>query len=149
MVSVKELITARGHPNISARHRSTFEVTKDPYVTPRGDCIIAVSASKAAADLSPEFKNLLKNSTTVVVFRLEVEDYTWIVRGYGSESMVLTDERSMVFRRSRYVCPRTVMIGADKSAVDLPREIVEALRKPDTPIQITLEAYRRDTSACE
>ena len=149
MVSVREFITAKGHPNISARHRSTFEITKDPYVTPRGDCIIAVSASKAAVDLSPEFKNLLKSSATVVVFRLEVEGFTWVVRGYGSESMVLTDERSMVFRRSRYVCPRTVMVGADKSAIDLPRKVVEVLRKPDASIRITLEAYRGDTSACE
>lgn len=144
MVSAREFITAKGHPNISARHRNTFEVTKDPYVTPRGDCIIAVSASKAAADLSPEFKRLLRSSETIVVFRLRVGEFTWDVRGYGSESMVLTDERSMVFRKSRYVCPRTVMVGADKSAIDMPRGLVEVLKRPDVYVQIVLEAYRED-----
>lgn len=136
-----EVLTARGHPNISARHRSTFEVTRDSYVTPRGDCIIAVSASKAPADLNPEFKRLLRIEGVRVVFTLKAGGFTWTVRGYGSKRLTLTDERSMVFRRSLYVCPRTVMVGADKAAGDLPREVVEVLRRPETEVLITLKAH--------
>lgn len=136
-----EVLTARGHPNISAKHKSTFEVTKDSHVTPRGDCIVAVSASKASADLNPEFKRLLRTEGAKLVFTLKVGGFTWTVRGYGSKLLMLTDERSMVFRRSRYICPRTVMIRADKAAKDLPREVVEVLRRAETTVLITLKAY--------
>ncbi|RLF17024.1 MAG: DUF371 domain-containing protein, partial [Thermoprotei archaeon] len=40
-MEIVEEIIAWGHPNIRALHRSTMEITKEPYVTPRGDCIIA------------------------------------------------------------------------------------------------------------
>jgi hypothetical protein len=139
----REIILARGHPNITAKHKTTFEITKDPYVTLRGDCIIAVSASKAAYDLSWEFKQLVKNEDTLVIFKLEVESFTWTVRGYGSEKMTLTDVRSMVFRKSQYVCPRTVMIKADASACNVPREILPLLKNPNAIIRITLEAFRQ------
>jgi hypothetical protein len=140
---VREFILARGHPNITAKHKTTFEITKDPYVTPRGDCIIAVSASKAAYDLSREFKHLIKNENTLVAFKLEVGPFTWTVRGYGSERMTLTDVKSMVFRRSQYICPRTVMTKANASASNVPREILQLLKNPDTVIRITLEASRQ------
>jgi len=137
-----EYVVARGHPNITAKHKTTFEITRDPYVTPRGDCIIAVSASKAAYDLSPEFKQLLKSGSTVVTLKLEAGPFTWTVRGYGSREMTLTDVKSMVFRKSQYVCPRTVMVKADSSASDLPREVLRLLKSPDTVVHITLEAFK-------
>lgn len=68
--------------------------------------------------------------------------YTWTVRGYGSDRMTLTDTRSMVFRKSEYICPRTVMVRAESSASNLPREILQLLKKPDTIVNITLEAVR-------
>ncbi|MBS7617409.1 DUF371 domain-containing protein [Candidatus Bathyarchaeota archaeon] len=133
---------ARGHPSITAKHKTTFEITKDPYLTLRGDCIIAVSASKAAYDLSWEFKQFLKSEATLITFKLEVGPFTWMVKGYGSEKMILTDVKSMVFRRSQYICPRTVMIKADSSASSLPREILPPLKNPDTVVHIALEAFR-------
>ncbi|HIP58595.1 MAG TPA: DUF371 domain-containing protein, partial [Archaeoglobus profundus] len=37
---MKEVITAWGHPNITAKHRTTLEITKDEELSIRGDCII-------------------------------------------------------------------------------------------------------------
>ncbi len=138
---------ARGHPNITAKHKTTFEITKDPYLTLRGDCIIAVSASKAASDLSWEFKQFIKSDDALVIFKLEVGPFTWTVKGYGSEKMTLTDARSMVFRRSYYVCPRTVMIKADSSASSLPRRILQLLKDPNTSVHITLEAFKEQSNS--
>lgn len=112
-------------------------------MTPRGNCIIAVSASKAVCDLSREFKQLLKSETALVIFKLEVGPFTWMVKGYGSEKMILTDVKSMVFRRSQYICHRTVMIKADSAASNLPRGILQFLKNPDTIIHITLEVFRK------
>lgn len=56
--------------------------------------------------------------------------------------MILTDVKSMVFRRTQYICPRTVMIKADSSASSLPREILPLLKNPDTVLRITLKVFR-------
>ena len=42
---------AWGHVNVRATHRSTFEVTREPSLTPRGDCIVGVSSEVGAAGL--------------------------------------------------------------------------------------------------
>jgi len=64
---VIERILAKGHKNVKATHRTTLEVTKDKYLTPRGDCIIAISANKAASDLSESFKYYLKKPGSILV----------------------------------------------------------------------------------
>lgn len=45
------VIKARGHPNIKATHRTTIEVTKDNYLTGRGDCILGIDADKSLKDM--------------------------------------------------------------------------------------------------
>lgn len=134
-----ELIEARGHPNLRATHKTTLEITKDPYLTLRGDCIIAVEADKAAKDLSPEFKRLASSEGGIITLRIEAEDFYDTVRGFGSPKLLFTDGGSMVFRKSSYSCSRTVMIKADKAAVDLNRRLVEALRKGSTRVKLILK----------
>ena len=56
---VKEVIFAQGHENILGTHKTTLEFTKDKHLTKKGDCIVAVAADKALADLSAEFKENL------------------------------------------------------------------------------------------
>ena len=59
-LKIREEILAWGHENITARNRSTFEITKKSSLTRKGDCIIATKASKGAADLSYNFKRFAK-----------------------------------------------------------------------------------------
>ncbi|MEM2324735.1 MAG: DUF371 domain-containing protein, partial [Archaeoglobaceae archaeon] len=40
-------ILAFGHSNITAKHRTTFEITKDQEISKRADCVIGVKASKS------------------------------------------------------------------------------------------------------
>ncbi|KUO85763.1 MAG: hypothetical protein AT709_05205 [Caldivirga sp. MG_3] len=47
-----DVVWARGHVNVMATHRNTLEITRDDYVTKRGDCIVACCADKAALDLN-------------------------------------------------------------------------------------------------
>jgi len=122
------IFRARGHPNVRARHRSTFEVTREDYLTPRGDCIIGVSSEAAAADLPGWLKDGLRRGLPVVALlysggRLDA------VAGWGDPRMSLSDPVRMVFRRSDYVGPETVMVRASKAAVHLDRGLVESLRR--------------------
>lgn len=131
---------ARGHVNIKALHNSTIEVTKDPNLTPRGDCIVAVASTKAAADLPDEFKELAKVEGCKIKLVLRAGEVVDEVLGYGSPLLTFLSDKGMVFRRSSYVCPRTVMIRADKAALHLSRRLVERLRDPSTVVKLRLEA---------
>lgn len=121
---------ARGHPNISATHRTTFEITTDDYLTPRGDCIIGIGSPVAARDLPEWFKLRASKSTSLILVVLcadggEVCDS---IIGRGDERMTFSDDRKMVFRRSDYVGPETVMVRASKAAKDIDRRLVDRLK---------------------
>lgn len=124
-----ERIVAYGHSNIKASHRTTFEVTKESWLTPRGDCIVGVNASKAPKDFSGEVKDLLrKDSTLVIVVLLTENAYDYAV-GYGSSKFTLSDSVKCVFRKSSFTSPNTVAIMMNKAAKDLNRKLVEDLKK--------------------
>jgi len=138
MVAVVEQVIAKGHPNIRATHPSTIEITKDEWLTPRGDCIIGISANKAVADLSEEFKVVARNSAANIIVRIETDDISDVIIGRGDSRLNFTDNKSIVIRRSDYVCGRTLMIKANKAARDLDRRLIERLRDPNQLIVITI-----------
>jgi len=135
---VKEEIIAYGHPNITARHSTTLEITKDESIGKDADCIIGVKANKACRDLSEELKNALKSGRKVEI-SIEVEGFVEKITAYGSPALKLTDEKDVVIRKSDFVDERTLAILADKSAKDLDEEIKRRLRNPETQIKITIE----------
>lgn len=125
----KDIIIAYGHPNIKATHKTTFEVTKDTYLTPKGDCIIGIKADKALSDLSDELKNALKRRDAIVKLKLKVDDIEDEVTAYGNPRLILSSKKEAVVRKSDYICERTLAIKADKAAMDIDRRLVEKLRK--------------------
>ncbi|WP_148688280.1 MULTISPECIES: DUF371 domain-containing protein [unclassified Methanopyrus] len=128
---------ARGHENVTGRHRSTFEVTKDPEIGTTADCIIGVRADMACADLPENFKLMLRRGARVEVI-LRAGGTEDRVIGVGHPKMTLQDGRSMVFRTSDYVDDRTVLIKCDKAARDLSRDLVRALKDPRTVLTVEM-----------
>jgi len=124
-----ERITCRGHPLVRATHPTTFEVTTEDHLTREGDCIIGVRADKGAGGLSPEFRRVLTDDGAVLLTMLTAGGHTVEVRGRGSSKMTLTHPADLVWRRSRFVCPRTVAILCDQTAATLPRDLIRALRE--------------------
>lgn len=120
---------AWGHENVRATHRTTFEVTRDDYLTPRGDCIIGIRSPVAAAHLPGWFKDAARRDDSVIIAVLCAGGVCDAVAGRGSPRLSFTDERRMVFRRSDYVSGDTVMIRASKAARHLRRDLVEALQR--------------------
>lgn len=135
---VKETIHANGHENIRSTNRTTFEITKETFLTKRGDCIIAVGSSKGAVDLSPEFKKAAKHEHSQMRITLETGGQSEVITAWGSPQLSLTHSTDLVVRKSEYVCSRTLAIRADKAAKDLSRELVEKLRNPDQRVNITI-----------
>ncbi len=141
---LKEVIHARGHRNVTAGHRSTFEVTVDPEISLAADCIIAVSADKGASSLSKDFKIAAARDDAFMTAHIVCGGFSDNITGWGSPTMTFTDPRSMVFRVSDFVCGRTVMIHADKPAARLNRDLVRSLSEgKDVVVEITIEQKER------
>ena len=123
-----EKIKARGHENIIAKHPRTLEITKDDYLTKKGDCIIGISADKSLLDLSQEIKNELKKGSKVQI-TLQCDGITDQVTAYGHPKLTFSHPQEMVVRKSNFICERTLAIKADKSARELKRELIEKLKQ--------------------
>jgi hypothetical protein len=135
-----ETIFARGHENILATHRSTLEFTKDTHLTRRGDCVIAVAASKGVEDLGDEFKRILKKRTAKLTIVVRADSEREILMAHGNPRLVLTHPADMVVRRSNFICDRTLAVQADKAARDISRRLSEKLKNPQQEVVITLVA---------
>ncbi len=122
-----DFIEAKGHKNIKATHRSTIEITKDDYVTERGDCIIACSANKALSDLNSELKNVIRRDDTLVIIVIKVGDIVDYIVGRGSSKLTLSSDRKIIIRRSSYIDDATLTIHANKAAKDIDRELITKL----------------------
>ena len=140
-----EVLKARGHPAVKALHRSTFEVTREESLTPRGDCIVGVGADKALTDLSERFRRLLARGSRLVVV-LECEGLVDVVRAWGDPRLTLASHTSIVIRRSSYIDDRTLAVRSDKAAADLDRGLVARLRR-GAPLLVHLVAYTLDQEA--
>jgi hypothetical protein len=135
---IRDTIRAKGHCNVTARHKTTLQITKDAHISRKADCIIAVSADKALSNLSSEIKTALRTKAAEVRCVIHAGDASEVITGFGSPGLPQSDANDVVIRKSRFTSGRTLMIGADKAAVDLDRRFVEKLKMPEN-IFITVE----------
>lgn len=133
-----ETVLAKGHKNITATHKTTFEITREESLTEKGNCIIAVLANKAMPDFKPEFKEALKNEKAKLIIKIKTGDLYETVVAQGSPQLQLTHPTDMVVRKSSYICSRTLAIKADKAAADLSRKLVKKLQNPEQEVEIQL-----------
>jgi hypothetical protein len=124
---MKLVIKAKGHKLIKATHKSTLEITKDNYLTERGDCIIGINSNYSVKDLPEDLKDHLLNEGKIKII-IKVDDLIDSIIAYGSRNLLLTNDRSIVVRKSNYIDDRTLAINSNKSAVDIDKKIIERLR---------------------
>ena len=124
---MQEVIHARGHEHVSAEHASTFEVTTDDWLTPAGDCILAVEADRAPAAFDPAFVAACQDADATITATIEVADRSQTITGRGHPDLTFENDRSMVGRTSDYVDDRTIAVGCDAAAADVDRTLIEAL----------------------
>lgn len=122
------VVRFRGHENITARHRTTLEITKDEEITRKADCVIGVRADRSAFDLPDWLKSHLLSGGRIEI-ELVIGGSSFKINGFGSPNLTLRSRREIVVRKSSYIDDRTIAIMADKAAADLPREVVELLRR--------------------
>jgi hypothetical protein len=138
---LEEEITFYGHKNILSLHPRTVEVTKDPNLTKNGDCIIGVSANKACDDLNISVKKKLRTKDTIVKMKIIVDQDEFELTGIGNTDLSISHKHDIVLRKSNYADSRTLAISCDKSAIDIPRDLVNLLTVSDARgiLRITIE----------
>lgn len=137
-MTIIEKIFASGHENILCTHNTTIEITKDIKMTKKGDCIVAVNASKACFDLTPDLKNQIQSGKKLkIIIRVEdIQDYFY---GFGNKELRLLDRKDIVFRKTDFICDRTILINCSKSSKELDRELIDLLKNPEKKLSIIFE----------
>ena len=116
-----------GHENISAKHKTTIEFTKDKEVSRKGDCILGVNADFSFS----EIKRLLKKK------EIEIKIGNFIVK--AEVNPCFNDKKEIVIRKSEFISGRTLGINADKASIDLGRKFVKRLQDPKERIKIIIK----------
>ena len=122
-----EVVRATGHEHVTAEHASTLEFTSDDFLTPAGDCILAIEADRVPADFTDEFVAACRDERATITATIEADGHTQEVVGRGDPELSFENERSHVLRTSDYVDDRTVLVGAGAAAADVDRDLVAAL----------------------
>lgn len=134
-MEILECFKVFGHKNIKSMHRTTLEFTKEEKLTVKGDCILGIRSERSCEDLSKELKCALKSKSKFLI-RLRVDGVILGMSreiidefyGYGDPRLTLSDPNDMVFRKSDFICDRTIMVKCTKASRDIDREIVKYLR---------------------
>jgi len=116
-----------GNVNISATHPTTLEITKARKLTKNGDCIIGINADKGCAALDLLLKEAIRGGRTLNL-NIIIEDMSFGFVAYGDSRLQLTDREELVVRKSDFISSRTLAVRSSVAAVDIPREMVAALR---------------------
>ena len=106
--------TIYGHKNITARHKSTLEFTKDEDLTLNGDCIVGVRA------------NYNINELRKLKGKLYVKFDKNLIVGYKNNDF--NDDRELVIRTSDFISKRTFMYKSNLSSRDLNSETLRKLK---------------------
>jgi hypothetical protein len=128
---MQEEVTFKGHPNVRCLHKTTLEITTQPNLTLKGDCILGVGASKGCSQLHPSIKkNLCKDD--FIKIQLVVEPYVIEIVGKTSTNLLLSHPHDIVIRKSNYIDTRTLIIQSNMSCADLPHGMVHLLQNSST-----------------
>ncbi len=140
-MEAQDIVYCRGHPLVLGSHPTTFEVTREDHLTKNGNCIIGIAADKGCRGLSPAFKHVIVHDDALLSTRLTCREVTVEVKSRGSSLMTLDNPTDMVWRRSSYICGRTIGIMTDHVAATLPEQLISNLIEGEEMI-VSLTATR-------
>ena len=94
--------------------------------------------------LPEKLKKIIRTDTTKIIVKIEVDNLIEEVVGYGSSKLELSDKHAIIIRKSSYTCSRTLMIGANKAAIDISRNIVHKMKNPNSKMKVTIQVFPED-----
>jgi hypothetical protein len=130
-----------GHSNITARHKTTLEFTKDEELGLAGDCIVGVKADFSLQQLKKFIKKLNNNKITIIIEtmnNINNNSNEKIVEKINAEvNPGFDSDKEMVIRKSGFIDGRTFAIRADKASIDINKRLIVYL-KVDGKIKVDI-----------
>jgi len=117
-----------GHENITARHKTTLEFTKDRDLSLKGDCIIGVKADFSLPQLKNFIKSIDNNKITIIIETMNNinKNNNKIIEKINAEiNPGFNSDKDIVIRKSDFRDERTLAVKADKAACELSRELIK------------------------
>ena len=144
---MKYTFNCYGHENITAKHKTTLEFTKDKDVSLRGDCIIGVKANFSLPLLKKFIKNKINqynkliNKKTIetipIKIIIKINNIEEEINGYLNPDF--NDSNEMVVRKTDFISERTFATGANKAAFEINRNLVGFLKGKNNKIRVIIE----------
>ena len=128
-----------GHRNITAKHKTTFEFTKDEELSLKGDCIIGVRSDFSLPLLKGFVKSLGNNKKITITIEAinnssnnknKIKwDYKKFIEKINCEiNPDFNSDKEMVIRKGDFISERTFAIKADKAACDINKRLAAHLK---------------------
>jgi len=121
-----------GHSNITARHKTTLEFTKDEELGLAGDCIVGVKADFSLQQLKKFIKKLNNNKIAIIIKtmnNINNNSNEKIVEKINAEvNPGFDSDKEMVIRKSDFIDGRTFAIRADKASIDINKRLIVYLK---------------------
>lgn len=101
---------------------------------------MAVGSEKGLSDLSVELKTALAQTGARGLLIISAGRFNFEVRGYGHPGLKFSHTAEIVVRKTGFISDRTLMVNADRSASDVPREMVRLLQDPGCRVTVEISA---------
>jgi 16S rRNA (cytidine1402-2'-O)-methyltransferase len=128
MNAVAVSFACRGHPNVTATHDKTLEVTRDADISRRATCVLGV-----ASDHDDRALLALRGRVEVTLTCGDVRDLFT-----ATMSPFFLGDSSLVFRRGPGLRGRTVAFDASQTASTLDRGLVAKLASSEARLDVTV-----------
>jgi len=128
--------TCFGHENITSKHKTTLEFTKDDELSLNGDCIVGVKADFSLLQLKNFIKSLKSNKITIIIETMENN----IIEKINAEiNPKFNSDREIVIRKTDFVSGRTLAINSNKAAFELNVDLIGFLKMKENRINIMIK----------
>jgi len=150
--------TCYGHENITSKHKTTLEFTKDKELDLKGDCIIGIRADFSLKGIKKFIKSLGNNKEVTIVIetinnnfknenkiknnknKTNNEDKNIIEKINCEINPDFNSDNEMIIRKSDFISERTFAIRADKAACEVNRSLMTFLKENDSKIMVIFKA---------
>ena len=135
---MKYSFTCFGHENITAKHKTTLEFTKDEDLSLNGDCIIGIKADFSLSLLKKFIEKLNNKRITITITKINNNNENDVEKINAEINPSFNSDKDIVIRKSDFIDKRTFAIHADKAAFELNKDLIEFLREKRNKIEVVI-----------
>ncbi len=99
-----------------------------------------MKSSSAVRNLPEDLKRVLSSSRGRGRLALRVGPFVFTIEGRGDPRLTFLHDTDLVVRKSAFISDRTLMIHADKSSIDIPRDMVRLLQDANNRVTVEISA---------